>query len=290
MTSDLLSFNEKNCLNYENIKKTISTAIYDFFEERKESIFEYYKDPRYVIKAFEKQSDGLGFLKQILKKAHPKLKTLTDYKTMDKPSFMTQRDIHSFIAQYIDWLDKEKLINNRQYTDKENINFILSELDNRFHTAKTKIETRLNSIFANPSAPKPFPDELKISSELSIYIMDQIPEEEQSVVDFTNSIATINKMTQRKYFPSKSKQSSLKPSKDWSSNIKWELIPGAVCEACGQNNHAVYKTGCPALAIFSNCKKFYEKTPAKDILPVIDEFAKFKAEQREKQKLKRKDL
>lgn len=62
-----------------NISKLISRSIYDYLEDRKESIFELYVEPQYVLKAFENESDGLGFLKQLLTATHPKLRDVTDY-------------------------------------------------------------------------------------------------------------------------------------------------------------------------------------------------------------------
>ena len=268
-------------------------CIFDYFEERKEDLFKYYTEPKYLLKAFERQSNRLGFIKRMLTRSHPKLKTITDYKTMEKPTFHKCHDIHSFIADYIEWLNEEFLINTWTYTDKENINYILKELDERFTTAKSKIETEVNSIYAIPSRPKEFPEYLKISSELSIYIMDLIPEEEQSRIDYTNQQAIVNKVNassgyKQKY---KKKDSFNKPvDPDWSSKIKWELIPGANCSACGQNNHEVYKTGCLALAVFCKCKKFYEQTEAKHLLPILNQFAQFKAEQQKKQASRQKEL
>ena len=81
-----------------------------------------------------------------------------------------------------------------------------------------------------------------------------------------------------------------KKDNHWSKNIKWKFMPGAVCSACGQNNHEIYETGCPAMAIFCHCKAFYDKTNPKDLIPVLQQFSQYKAEQREKQKLKRREI
>ena len=78
--------------------------------------------------------------------------------------------------------------------------------------------------------------------------------------------------------------------KHWSENIKWKYLPGAVCSACGQNNHEIYETGCPAMAIFCNCQKFFNKSKPEHLKPVIEQFAKFKEEQRNKQMKRRREM
>ena len=70
-------------------------------------------------------------------------------------------------------------------------------------------------------------------------------------------------------------------------DLKWEIIPGARCEACGKCNHNVYKTGCPSLAVFSACKDFYDKTPKDKLKPIIKSYDDYQKELQKKLRLRR---
>ena len=130
--------------------------------------------------------------------------------------------------------------------------------------------------------------------------MNLIPHNERHTVDYTNKPAIVNKVTTRyqsnnKYQRQPKNQHTKNPYKErkrkhWSENIKWKYLPGAICSACGQNNHDIYETGCPAMAVFCNCQKFFNKSKPEHLQPVIEQFAKFKKEQREKQQIRRKDM
>ena len=118
--------------------------------------------------------------------------------------------------------------------------------------------------------------------------MNLIPAAEREENNYSNNIATINKVNTRSM--TKFTRSGKKQSSKWAENLKWEFMPGAVCPACGQNNHEIYKTGCPAMAVFCNCQKFFNKTDPEQLKPVLEQFTKFKAEQRQKQAQRRKNI
>jgi hypothetical protein len=132
---DIISLLPQNCTNYTNIRHTISSTIYDYFDTHQDTLFNKYSTPKYTLKAFENKNDGLCFLKHMLTAIHPHLRDITDYERMTKPKFKLCQDIHDFITKYLEWLCEEKMLNNRKYTDKENIDYILDELDSRFDTA-----------------------------------------------------------------------------------------------------------------------------------------------------------
>ena len=165
------------------------------------------------------------------------------------------------------------MLNNRKYTDKENIDYILLELDERFDTARAKLEQKLNAVYADPQHPLEFPPQFKAHPQLSINIMNLIPHSERAKNDYNNHNSTVNKVStrnnQRNLYQKKDrgmvrhKTGGKSDSNHWSKNIKWEFMPGAVCSACGQNNYEIYQTGCPAMAIFCHCKAFYDKTDPK---------------------------
>ena len=285
---DIIALNPVNCLNFDSARKTMSHAIYDYFDQFKEEIFETYTAPQFAIAAFESETDGAGYLKYILSEVHPHLRDLTDYDKMSKPHFSKCKDIHHFISKYLEWIKEEKMLNNRKYTDKENIDYVLSELDERFTTARSKIETRINDLYADPLNPKPFPEVFKATPKLSINIMNLIPRQEQNGTDYTNNIPIINKVNRRQ--ERNDRRGHKKTNKKNFDNIEWKYMPGAVCSACGQNNHEIYSTGCPAMAIFCNCKKFYDSVDPETLEPVLEQFTKFKAEQRKRQSSKKKQL
>ena len=137
---NILTINPVNCLNFHNAKRSISQTLYDYFDMQKEKLFDKYQEPKYALTAFENDADGLGFLRHILTSIHPNLRQIHDYDKMQKPAFLECCDIHDFLAKYNEWLREEEMSNNRKYTDKENIDFILSELDSRFETARTKLQ------------------------------------------------------------------------------------------------------------------------------------------------------
>ena len=59
------------------------------------------------------------------------------------------------------------------------------------------------------------------------------------------------------------------------NTLEWKIIPGASCPACKKNNHNVYKTGCPALGLFANCKEFYDSQPKNLIDKAQNSFNKY---------------
>ena len=78
-----------------------------------------------------------------------------------------------------------------------------------------------------------------------------------------------------------------KNTTEFAKEIKWEIIPGAKCEACNKSNHNVYKTGCPSLAVFCACKDFYDKTPKDKLKPVLKAFEEYQTELRKKLRQRR---
>ena len=277
-----------NCKNYQAACNQMSQALIMYFQTFGEQIFIDYKEPLDYIAAFRATSDGLGFLKRVMKKRHPHLKDIINRKTPKAPEFRHYQSIHLFIQAYIEWIHDEALRGGRTYDHKEKLDHVLNNLDSRFKIATSKIEEKLDTIYADPHEPKEFPNYLKLTSKLGMYITDLIPDEKKE--DLTNNVPKIHALTrfqQRKQqahhdkkgpsytkgIPSKEPDQSLDPTK-----LNWKVIPGAVCPACKKNNHNVYTTGCPSLGLFSACKEFYDKTPKSDLKPVQDAYIKYQRE------------
>lgn len=64
--------------------------------------------------------------------------------------------------------------------------------------------------------------------------------------------------------------------------LEWTIIPGAKCTACSKSNHNVYSTGCPALAVYANCKEFHDSMPKEKIKPIQEAFEKYQKDIRTK--------
>lgn len=282
------------CQNYETARKQMSQAIMSFFQTYGKTIFNEYTAPLDYITAFKANSDGLGFLKRIMKKRHPKLKDVIDMKTPSAPIFQHYQNIHLFIQAYIEWLHDEQLRGGRTYNDKEQLDYVLTNLDERFSIAVGKIEENLIKLYADPFDPQPIPLHLQVTYELGMYISDLIPDDKKE--DLTNAVPKLFAVSTR---PNKKNDKSPKErynnrntryrqtsgeqeqSNDQDVNVddlQWRIIPGATCPACKKNNHNVYKTGCPALGLFAHCQEFYDSQPKKLIEKVKGAYNKYQRE------------
>ena len=215
--------------------------------------------------------------------------------TPPAPSFKHFDNIHIFIQAYIEWLHDEKLRNNREYNDKEKLDHILNNLDERFKIALLKIETKMDSLYADPSDPQPIPPHLQVTNDLGMYITDLIPDDKKE--DLTNkNIPKLFAVNTRSNSHNMGSRKQQRPNKDKYkyrqnpgeqqpqdkdinvNNLEWKIIPGATCPACGKNNHNVYKTGCPSLGLFANCHDFYKSQPKHLIEKVQNAFNKYQVE------------
>ena len=281
----LQAITPENCKNYDAACNQMSQALIMYFQTFGEEIFVDYKEPLDYIAAFRATSDGLGFLKRVLKKRHPHLKDRINRKTPKAPEFRHYQSIHLFIQAYIEWIHDEDLRGGRTYDHKEQLDHILNNLDSRFQIATSKIEEKLDTIYADPHEPKEFPNHLKLTSKLGMYITDLIPDEKKE--DLTNNVPKIHAITryQQKFNNQKNKgphDKSNQPKTESSTSdpmkLNWKVIPGAVCPACKKNNHNVYTTGCPSLGLFSACKEFYDKTPKGTLQPIQDAYVQYQRE------------
>jgi Zn ribbon nucleic-acid-binding protein len=279
----------------------MSQALLLYFNTFQDSIFKYYKEPMDYLAAFQSSSDGLDFLHRMMKERHPMLKDVINRTTPSAPVFKDFPNIHTFIQAYVEWIDDEYLRNGRVYNDKEKIDHILNNLDERFKIATDKIETMLDKIYANPLQPDAFPNQLLLTDRLGLYITDLIPDTRKE--DLTNNVPTLHALTR-----SKSAQKSRNPGKkydirDTSRNpyqtrkndkkdkmdetLEWRLLPGATCPACKKNNHNVYHTGCANFGLFASCKEFYDQAPKEHIEKVKASYQKYQRELGKKQRERR---
>ena len=285
----------KTCVHSEVALTQMSQAIMIFFQTYGHTIFKKYSEPLEYIAAFKATSNGLGYLTRIMKKRHPRLKDVINMETPPAPSFSHFQNIHIFIQAYIEWLHDEKLRNDREYNDKEKLDHVLNNLDDRFQIALLKIATKIDSLFADPSDPQPIPPHLQVTNNLGMYITDLIPDDKKEDLTNTNipKVFAVNTRSNTHNFaPRKSPRSTKDKYKHRQNpgeiqsrdrdidvdNLERKIIPGATCPACGKNNHNVYKTGCPALGLFANCQDFYKSQPKNLIDKVQHAFNKYQSE------------
>jgi hypothetical protein len=281
-----------NCTKYDTAVTQMSQTLMLYFQTYGTTIFKDYSDPLDYIAAFRATSNGLGFLKRIMKKRHPNLKDVINRTTPSAPIFKHYTNIHLFIQSYIEWIHDEQLRGGRTYDDKEKLDHVINNLDERFNIALHKIETMVDKLYADPFNPIPFPPHLQLSNELGMYITDLIPDDKKE--DLTNNIPTIHALTrsqyrnktkdvkspsdlQRKTYSSRSGNTDKNTNK-WAETLEWKVLPGIQCPACKKNNHNVYSTGCPALSLFCACKEFYDKTPKDKLEPVKAAYVKYQKE------------
>ena len=305
-----------NCLNYHSASKVMSRAIYTYIDENKSSLFSIYEDPLHTFDAFRHSMDGIGFLKEILSDIHPRLKAPTSDIAPVKPVFAKYANIHLFINAYREWLSDEKA-KGRTYSDKENISYVLTNLDERFEQAIIRINREIHEIFDHSPTTAVFPEKWTVRNKrLSLDINKLITSNDGSVIDLTNDDVspTVNKVqfdekSRRKRYNTRSRKDYATPQENnykgksnkgqglkenknrhkWAKDIKWKYMPGAHCPACGKTDHSIYETGCPQMAIFAKCQKFMSQHDSRDLEPVLQEFEKYQAELSTKKRRKRKE-
>jgi hypothetical protein len=135
-----------------------------------------------ILRQDVEEQDGFLTLYNLLCTFHPNL--IEDTKRPLKPELNSTGDIYSFIAEYRLWLKFEDIM-KRTYSDKENVDYVISNLesDGRYDKAKDAIIGTLNtftqSLSNNGSAV--FPRSLRITV-LANTIMSNYTEQEASAL------------------------------------------------------------------------------------------------------------
>jgi hypothetical protein len=316
LNQSLTELTPDNCEQYPTAVNEMSRALFNFFSNNKDTIFEIYKDPINSLETYRPYSNGFGFLMNMMKRTHPTLKrrlVTTGPALTPIPEFEYYPTIHKFINAIVAHRQDE-LHTGRHYSQKELLLHICHSLDERFSSATYKIQKELREAISNPSCPKPIPAFLAIDNELAIRILELIDEEDRDQ-DFENkeptSRATIKKANygdyQRNKYNNSNKDNYKKDKYDnrkgsgysknnkpdqnskWEETLKWEIIEGAECAGCRRNNHDVYKTGCPAFAQFALCQEFYKTVPSDQLEKVKQAFLKHQKSRRNAMTNKKKE-
>jgi hypothetical protein len=269
-----------NCTNYNTARQQMSRSLFIVLEDNQDRFFEHYSIPKTFISAYRRQHDGFGLITHIMEPKHPNLKITSNRKAPKEPSFQDYSSIYEFLDAYIEWCEDEVIRADRHYTDREKIDHIRDELSPAFQTAKYKIKCKLDELDAD--LDKPFPSNLILNEKLAKYIVSLLPEGDKANINKVMLCPEIHKIDRPSQYPP-----AKKPDNNWTTPLKWEIIPGARCPACHKRDHNVYKTGCPELARFAVCKEFYDKTPDAQLQPVIREYKKYQASIAKKMKERR---
>jgi hypothetical protein len=292
---DISMITPHNCSNYASAYAAMSKGLFILLDQYKTTIFENYPSPIQSIEAYRSNFNGFGFIKHIMKRQHPHLKPIADTGTQVKPIFDENQSIYTFINAYIRWINDETL-EGRTYNDKDKIKYVLRNLDpSTWQHVISKVESKLALIFLDETNPLPFPQELKLTPDLGITLLEYAPMLSRNDLENANgnmTSPTINRLDpynrkNKAPFEKKYKRNDKKYEHDndkWADKLEWKIIPGAICPACKTNNHNVYETGCPTLAKFAACKEFYDKTPKDKLEPVKKSYWKYLSEIRRKMK------
>jgi ATP-dependent Lon protease len=153
------------CENYKNARALMSKSLYMIMDDNQDTYFEHYTDPITFLSTYRREQDGFAFITHMMEAIHPNLKTISNRQAPAAPKFDDHENLYEFINSYIDWIEDEFICAKREYTDRERINYIRSELDSRYSTAKTKIESKLDELNTHESIE--FPTNLKLTSKLA---------------------------------------------------------------------------------------------------------------------------
>jgi len=96
--------NVTNSVNHDSANRHMSCAIYNFLDDRKDTIFEHYPSAATLLDGFRKKHDGFAYLEQLMETAHPKLRNPTiSTRKVERPYLQNCQSIYLFINKYLDW-------------------------------------------------------------------------------------------------------------------------------------------------------------------------------------------
>ena len=295
---NIAAINNENCKNSDNAILEMSRSMYNLFMTYKK---EWFKDnPKIdLLLHYEDNSDGLGFLKAILKDAHPNLRKKVDSETMDKPILSHYQTWFAYMKQYRKWVKFEaKSETKRSYTDIEHVSNILKQIRgiDVFQPAVEAIEEKVRKIDEKIIA---FPEEYKLENiGLEIYelmrpeartILPTYDPPIQGVIHrvntrsntrFNNKNATSHTRPEKRFHPSHAPSNA--PSS--SNGREWEDV---ICKACGLPGHDIDTHGCDQTAMKLKMEEYRRKNQI-DKKTLMEKFEKHQKEKRMKRLANRK--
>lgn len=301
---NLTVFNSDTTVHHEDAIAESSKAIFMIFDTHKDKIFKNYQAPKHYLESFRKHHDGIGFLKELVKEDHPVLtkNDITDGNALPElPKYLDYDSIYTFINALERFREDEKL-RGREYKDIPLLNHVLKEIkdDSRLAKAHKKLTTKLEELLVDPSNPKPLPKDLQFSGRLGRTIVNYLPTKEKNLYEKDiGSKSVINAMKNNGYgsynkgygsYNKSDKPQDTKSSKDvvnatdWSDKLQWRLAKGLRCPGCGGNDHNVYETGCPKIALFANCQDFIKHQDPDKIKLVRNSYKKYMREREQGKK------
>lgn len=271
--------NRYNCDTALDTIKEMGNALYQKLIET-DTFGNKYPQAMDLCRTHASDHNGFKVLTKLLRKVHPRMNANCD--TIQRPKFLDCTDIHDFVKKYRNHLLYEMYKERpREYTDKEQVEYILSELDDRFKESITQVNALMNNYLHDP-----YPPELLVQEDLVQTILQYIPEEEQrSLTNNNEDDAIINtfNMKRRPYFPrNSSPQQRGKP-------IQRRPFKSTICSICGMAGHDGPKDGCDFMCKSVNVNN-YLSTDKRATPKIIDTImAKFKQRNKERIQNQRRD-
>jgi hypothetical protein len=261
--TDIAFLNDSNSKNSELANIEMSKAVYNLCHEFRKTWFKSHNYTRSLLQYYQRDNNGFGFLAEVIKDFHPRLRNKSRSETRDKPRLRHDSNWYSYVNKYIEWVDFEATSEaKRTYTRNEHVSNILLEMHrhSQYQIAVDKIKDQMQKI---DDGIMEFPPDLELR-KIALTVMSYIPREirdtlatEDSSDDEDNvhapAIGKINKVHTRSSTKPKSSiaqsSSSSKPAPT-STNRTWIDVK---CKACGKYGHCVtLGTGCDATAIATN--------------------------------------
>jgi hypothetical protein len=276
---------------YLSQAQTINRPIYDrmahaLYDKLSRVNFSSTPQLEKILRQDIEEQDGFLTLYNLLSTFHPNL--IEDSKRPPKPELNSSGDIYSFIAEYRLWLKFENIM-NRTYTDKESVDYVISNLesDGRYDKAKDAIIGTMNTFnqsLANTGSAV-FPRSLKITVLANTIMSNYTEDEASALLAPTPSVNKAMGMQQsdggviragyggpgnyRKQVnnPYEKKRyngnQQYQPRREGQSKNPKQLRPriNKTCQCCGTFGHCVTVNGCDFAANFINTQSYLEANP-----------------------------
>ena len=127
-----------------------------------------YKYAAQVLEIHSHDQDGIKVLTKLLRKLHPTLNPNCD--AIESPQFKDCSSIHSFVRKYRTFLTFEELkVKPRVYSNKEQVTYVLNQLDDRFHDGIVQTKALMN-VYLHQN----YPPELLVDEDL-VPCSDRVP-------------------------------------------------------------------------------------------------------------------
>ena len=270
-TTCILNINE--CPNSRQAYQRSAVALYTKLQNMDMSKVPLFKT---LLDHERNSQDGFRVLYAMLCVCHPKL---VEKPRLEAPTMEPNGNLFTFVRKYSNYIECEK-ISNRNYTDMEQLTYVINTLDTdgRFEKALNIIRIQKNTYEELlKTQPTNFPHLLTLHA-LPYTIMNVYSETEKQELFGTANTPTPTP-TVRAF-----SHNQRKPSQHNTSGTRQRTQ--CVCSCCGIAGHDVYTTGCDFAASMMLANDFLQKNRTTK-RQIIDRFRIYQNERLEKLKLPR---